>query len=89
MKTQHLELILTALAESIESHRRDRAMDVANTIDATSRAMDRLMVIWKIQDVLSNTELTKREKLYEIDALVQGVLNPDADDDCDIDWGYQ
>ena len=87
MKTQHLELILTALAESIESHRRDRAMDLNNHLEMTGRAMERLTALWEIQDVISHVEMSKRDKLNAISGIVEVALNPDIG--VDDDWGYQ
>ena len=87
MKTQHLELILTALAESVEKARIERAKDVNAHLETMQYSMDRLYALWEIKDVLDNDDKSKREKLLAIAGIVDVALNPDMG--TDDDWGYQ
>lgn len=87
MKTQHLELILTALAEHVESVRRDRAKDLNAHLETVQHSMDRLYALWEIKDVLNDEGKSKREKLLAISGIVDAALNPDMG--IDDDWGYQ
>lgn len=87
MKTQHLELILTALAESVEKARMEHAKDVNAHLETIQHSMDRLYALWEIKDVLDDDDKSKREKLLAIAGIVDVALNPDMG--TDDDWGYQ
>lgn len=87
MKTEHLELILTALAEHVQSVRDDKLKTVVECLSVSTRSLDRLHALIEISDVLNDPDLTKREKIHDIAAIVDGALNPDMG--VPDDWGYE
>lgn len=87
MKTEHLELVLTALAEHVQNIRTENMKTVVECLSVSTRSLDRLKALHEISDVLNDENMTKREKISTIFGIVEDVLNPDIG--APDDWGYQ
>lgn len=87
VKTEHLELVLTALAEHVQNIRTENMKTVVECLSVSTRSLDRLHALREISNVLNDPDLTKREKIHDIAAIVDGALNPDMS--VPDDWGYE
>lgn len=87
MKANDLEVVLTALAEHVRKVEGYRSNEMLEAISARSKATTMLFAMIDINGVLNDPDLTKREKIHDITAIVDGALNPDMG--VDDDWGYQ
>lgn len=87
VKANDLEVVLTALAEHVRKVESYRNADRLEAISAQSKSMGMLLAIININDVLNDKELSKREKIHDITAIVDGALNPDIG--VNDDWGYE
>ena len=88
MKIADLETILASLAKTIQEERDSKFQITLEGAAAYQRASERLMVIWEIQDVLNDVDMSKRDKINAISDIVEAALKPE-DDHLEDDWGYQ
>ncbi len=87
MKTEHLELVLTALAEHVQNIRTENMKTVVECLSVSTRSLDRLRALHEISDVLNDKNMTKSEKISTIFGIVETTLDPDMG--APDDWGYQ
>ena len=87
MKVNDLEVVLTALVEHVRRVEGYRNADRLETISAHSKSIAMLLAMIDINGVLNDPDLTKREKINDITAIVDGALNPDIG--VNDDWGYE
>lgn len=87
VKTEHLELVLTALAEHVQNIRTENMKIVVECLSVSTRSLDRMKALREISNVLNDESMNKRDKLLAITAIVDGALNPDIG--VPDDWGYE
>jgi hypothetical protein len=87
VKTEHLELVLTALAEHVQNIRTENMKTVVECLSVSTRSLDRLRALHEISDVLNDKNMTKSEKISTIFGIVETTLDPDMG--APDDWGYQ
>lgn len=87
VKTEHLELVLTALAEHVQNIRTENMKTVVECLSVSTRSLDRMKALREISNVLNDESMNKRDKLLAITAIVDGALNPDIA--VPNDWGYK
>ncbi len=87
MKTEHLELVLTALAEHVQNIRTENMKTVVECLSVSTRSLDRLKALHEISDVLNDKNMTKSEKISTIFGIVETTLDPDMG--VPDDWGYE